>query len=282
MKSNKYFSFVSFVLCLLFSFSTLANGRFLNQAEFLSFPLKLKNRFNKNFTPEEQSLVAYWMSSAENIRKLFEFQGNESIFSDIFSGDISKGVLRKFFSSQFGPLDEIQSAEIEDILIEFQFYHLRVFKNIEGDENFSEFLARLTDDEAFESWLNFLWLRGDRDIFLKFWDVKKIKDRVFGFINEDHLTGNKDLLLEWWKEARLLEIDDALLKRFMDVSLKKTFLRIRSGRDQILEEKLVYNEVVFQDPLFTTIIEACRENQDFHKSVKELLKNVAQNSHDSA
>ena len=105
--------------------------------------------------------------------------------------------------------------------------------------------------------------------------------KFFYFINKDHLIGNKDLLLVWWKEARLREMDDVLLYSFMNSSLEETLLRIRSSRDKLLDEEVFYDEVIVQDPLFKIIMEASRESLDFYESIKQLLREISRQARDS-
>ena len=177
------------VQCILAVFflipsNAFAVGQFPRRAKILFFPSKLKIGFNKTLTPREQYVVAHWMENTENLGRLLEFQGDGKVLPDIFTDESYGETLRRFFSLQFGPFDEDHSERIGSVLTDFRSYlekHPKVLKGLEDGENFSTALTRLIDREAFESWLNFLWLRGDRNIFLKFWDVREIRDEVFLF-----------------------------------------------------------------------------------------------------
>ena len=118
----------------------------------------------------------------------------------------------------------------------------------------------------FSAWFDSQWTHGDRDIFLKLWDMESgMTRRMTDIIKINHLVGNPDLLIRWFGKStrnRLIYF----------VWLALNAVKKKMGHSNF--EKLF--EAFLSEPFGQTILRAMNENRLFQNEFMEIRRFIKQ------
>ncbi len=133
------------------------------------------------------------------------------------------------------------------------------------------------EDGVTPNWIDLLWKAGDRDIFLRLWDIESAGPTIASFVRKEHLIDDPKLLLRYWQEKErvyyvgpeVVTLGDRLAY-FIDSSLRGMDFPEDVSLHKGLEK--FYNE----DPFGKTLLRAFGESDDFVDEAQSLTEYIAQ------
>ncbi len=175
----------------------------------------------------------------------------EKLWGESF-GDLSKSDIKGLVDSRFNPLDVMGEME--------RYRHNLAQRMIHNNDR----LTVVSKERVFEIIAQH-HIRSP--IVLRWWDQVDFRNYVFLRVLKSDLTGNRELLLRWWGEAKVREdIGPVLFNQYIESSFREV--------EKIMDDDSSFDVVraMASDPFLRTVLGAIGESDSFAENIIPVIE----------